>query len=98
MAAILSFAPQLDMVGRLGWLPFGRSPLLYTSDGIRKASWKVRRHHRLLPPPTLRLSFAVEPSSTTKHVVMIPTTQFSRPTLHSLDCHVIAGSSGWQAR
>jgi hypothetical protein len=36
------------MVGRLGWLPFGRSPLLYTSDGIRKASWKVRRHYRLL--------------------------------------------------
>src|SRR6202040_1164655 len=84
MAAILSFAPQLDMVGRLGWLPFCRSPLLYTSDGIRKALWKVRRHHRLLAPPTLRLSFAAKPSLTTKHVVMMPTTQFSRPTLHSL--------------
>jgi hypothetical protein len=36
------------MVERLAWLLFGRSPLLYTSDGIRKASWKVRRHHRLL--------------------------------------------------
>ena len=67
------------MVGRLGWLAFGRSPLLYTSDGIRKASWKVRRHHRLLPPPTLRLSFAVEPSLTTKHVVMILPRNFPAP-------------------
>jgi hypothetical protein len=39
---------SVDMVGRLAWLPFGRNPLLYASDGIRKASWKVRRHHRLL--------------------------------------------------
>jgi len=38
MSAILSFGPQLDMVGtvgRFGWLPFGRSPLLQASDGIR---------------------------------------------------------------
>jgi hypothetical protein len=25
------------MVGRLAWLPFGRNPFLYSSDGIRNA-------------------------------------------------------------
>ena len=29
-----SLDPQLDMVRRLAWLPFGRSPLPYPSDGI----------------------------------------------------------------
>src|ERR1700720_2331283 len=26
---------SVDMVGRLAWLPFGRNPFLYSSDGIR---------------------------------------------------------------
>jgi hypothetical protein len=28
------------MVGRLAWLPFGRNPLLYASDGIRNGFWE----------------------------------------------------------
>jgi hypothetical protein len=40
MSAILSLGPQLDMVGRLAWLPFGRNPLLYASNGIRNGFWE----------------------------------------------------------
>src|SRR5260370_1329587 len=48
MSAILSLGPWLDMVGRLAWLPFGRNPLLYASDGIRNRFLGVRRDHRAL--------------------------------------------------
>src|SRR5690349_12535991 len=97
MSAILSFGPQLDKVGQLGWLPSSSksSPLhvkWYSQGSVESpppSSTVARRGRCCL----LRLS----PSSTTTHVVMIPTTQFSRASFRRLIRHVIVGNLGWQA-
>jgi len=98
----LSSVLCLDMVGRLGWLAFGRSPLLYP------LTWYSQRFVESPAPssatrPRPLLSEAA-PASVTQPVI---NDKACRPDPYQAICpphtplgwpHIILGSSSWQAQ